>query len=208
MYIVFEGIVGSGKSTQVKLLRDFLQNRFPQKEIIITKEPGGCVISDELRTLAQSEKFNKNLDIITETYLFASSRAQSLREIVKPTLSNGGIVISDRSYLSSLAIQGFGRGLGYEKVWEINKHAVDGFTPDIIFFMKIKLEDGLKRCFDHSEDKFESLGIDFYQKVENGYEYLQKQDLWNSRWLEIDASLNTDGVSKLIQQKIIEKYEK
>ena len=121
IYIVFEGIVGTGKSTQAKILYDFLKEKNKNREIILTKEPGGTEIADEIRKIAQATKFNEDMNPVCEAYLYAASRAQSLRKIVKPALEKGSIVISDRSFISSLAYQGAARKIGIEKVLEINK---------------------------------------------------------------------------------------
>lgn len=110
LYIVFEGIVRTGKSTQAKLLANHLRNDFPNKEIVLTYEPGGTEIADAIRVLAQGTRFREEMDPICEAYLYASARSQSLRKIVRPTLEHGGIVIADRSYLSSVAYQGGGAG--------------------------------------------------------------------------------------------------
>lgn len=105
MYIVFEGMVGSGKSTQSKKLFEYLQVKYPERKIIHVREPGSTIIAQEIRLLAQSRVFEEEMDPICEAYLYAASRAQSLRHMVKPTLDAGGIVIADRSFISSLAYQ-------------------------------------------------------------------------------------------------------
>ena len=110
-YIVFEGVVGSGKTTQSKRLVEVLRSRFPEREIIWTREPGGDDIAEAIRALAQGAAYAKNMDPICEAYLFAAARAQSLRTVVKPAVDRGALVIADRNFISSVAFQGFGRGL-------------------------------------------------------------------------------------------------
>lgn len=125
MYIVFEGIVGSGKSTQSKKLFEYLKEKYPDRNVIQVREPGSTIIAQEIRLLAQSRVFEEEMDSICEAYLYAASRAQSLRHLVRPTLDAGGIVVADRSFISSLAYQGEARGLGLDRIMEINQHAVE-----------------------------------------------------------------------------------
>jgi dTMP kinase len=187
MYIVFEGIVGTGKSTQSKLLLDYLKSISKNKEVILTREPGGTEISEQIRKLVQGSKYSEKMDYACESYLYAASRAQSLRAIVRPILEKGGTIISDRSFISSLAYQGFARKLGLQKVLDINKVAIDGFIPDIIFYLKLDIESGLKRTFDKDGDKFESKDIDFFKEIEKGYAEISKLKMFEGKWFNIEA---------------------
>jgi dTMP kinase len=188
MYLVFEGIVGTGKSTQSKMLLDYLKNSSKNKEIILTREPGGTQISEEIRKIVQAKKFDEKMSYECESYLYAASRAQSLRTIVKPVLDKGGIVISDRSFISSLAYQGYARKLGMQKVLDINRIAIEGFIPDIIFYLKLDIEKGLERTFDKDGDKFESKHISFFEEIERGYSEISKIKIFEKKWFIIDAS--------------------
>jgi dTMP kinase len=105
MYIVFEGMVGSGKSTQSKRLFDYLKEKYPDWNIIHVREPGSTIIAQEIRLLAQAREFEEEMYPICEAYLYAAARAQLLHTVVHPTLDAGGIVISDRSFITSLAYQ-------------------------------------------------------------------------------------------------------
>ena len=112
MYIVLEGIVGSGKSTQSKRLVTYFTSLFPEKEILLVREPGSTPIAEDIRHLAQKKEWaDEVMHPLTNAYLYAAARAQLLHTIVKPALESGKIVISDRSFLSSLAQQGFAQGL-------------------------------------------------------------------------------------------------
>ena len=104
-YIVFEGIVGTGKTTQSKKLYQYFKKQYPRKKIIWTYEPGDSEIANEIRKIVQGTNFNEKMDSICEAYLYASSRAQTLRTIIKPVLEKNGIVIADRSFITSLAFQ-------------------------------------------------------------------------------------------------------
>jgi len=175
LYIVFEGVVGSGKTTQSKLLLEKLKEKFPKREIIWTREPGGSEIADAIRKVVQGEKFSEEMNPICEQYLYAASRAQTIRQIIKPVLDVGGIVLSDRSFFTSIAYQGFGRGLVFSKVLEINRMALDGVWPDHVIFIDVDIDSALGRSSDKEGDKFESMDKDFFKKVRQGYLFAAKK---------------------------------
>lgn len=195
MYIVFEGLVGAGKSEQSKRLYEYYLEKYPKKEVIWTREPGGSPIAEAIRTVVQGTKFSEEMDPICEAYLYASSRAQTLRRIVKPVLDKGGIVIADRSFFTSLSYQAFGRGLGPELVTNINQTAISSVIPDAIIFMDLDIKVGLSRTFDEAGDKFESLDISFFKKAYQGYKYSRDnlKDFYKA-WHDIDASGTRDEV--------------
>lgn len=212
MYIVFEGIAGSGKTTQIKLLRDHLKNTYPDKGCVVTKEPGGDEIADKIRELAQNRLYEKSLNPICEAYLYASSRAQTLRKIVKYNLDIGNFVLSDRSFISSLAYQAVGRGLTFELIMDINKVAISEVLPDLIFYYDVKVKEGLQRARaegDHrsQEDKWESYDLSFYKKVKNGYERALNMDFLKDKVYIIDANESVDKISASTI-RIFEKFIK
>lgn len=206
MYIVFEGIVGTGKSTQAKLLFDYLKEKYPKKEIILTREPGGTEISEQIRKLVQGTKHDEKMEYVCESYLYAASRAQSLRTIVKPVLEKKGIVISDRSFISSLSYQGFARKLGLKKVLEINEVAIEGFIPDIIFYLDLDVETALKRTFDKDGDKFESKNISFFREIQKGYFEISELDMFEGKWKTIDANRSKHEISEDIKRTLHISY--
>lgn len=193
-YLVFEGVVGTGKTTQSKRLLEELKKRFPEKEIIWTREPGGSDIAEAIRVLVQGTPFTETMDPLCEAYLYAAARAQSLRIAVLPVLAKGGIVISDRSFCSSIAWQGFGRGLGLETILEVNKTAIKDLLPDLILEMDLDPEIGLKRTFDARGDKFETMPIEFFRSCVQGYRTLADHDLLKNRWQRIDGQGTPDEV--------------
>lgn len=185
LYIVFEGIVGCGKTTQSKLLAKRLKATW-------TREPGGTEIAEAIRKIVQGTKFAEEMEGVCEAYLYAAARAHSLRKIVKPVLAKKGIVVADRSFFTSVVFQGSGRALGLQKVLAINKDAVSGLWPDLVIFLDLKIDEGIKRVFDHSGDKFESLGKDFYTKVRRGYLQLIKK--YPKIFVKIDGTGSVEEV--------------
>jgi len=192
-YIVFEGVVGSGKTTQSKLLADFLKEKFPDR-VLWTREPGSGEIPEAIRKVVQGTIYDEIMDPITETYLYAASRAQTLRKIVKPFFDMKGIVVSDRSYLSTLAFQGYGRGLGLKTVLDINKTAVDDLLPGLVLYIKVPPEVGASRAKDQKGDKFESQPIEFHHRVEKGYDDLSRMPFLKDRFVIINGNSSIDEV--------------
>ena len=201
-YIVFEGIVGTGKSTQSKKLAQYLQGKFPKRKVVWTREPGGTEIADAVRKLAQATKFEEEMDPICEAYLYAASRAQALRKLVQPILAEGGIVVSDRSFITSLAYQGFGRGLGIDKVLAINQIAIEAYNPNLIIFLALEPGISLGRSFDKEGDKWESQTEAFFQKAIRGYKKISRMARFKKIWLEVKAGTSIEEVFGLIIKKI------
>lgn len=172
LFIALEGPDGSGKSTITKLLEDY----FKSKDIdhIITREPGGTIIGEDIRDLILDTK-NTEMCPETEALLYAASRGQHIHEKIRPALEQGKIVLCDRFVLSSLAYQGVGRGLGIEKVKAINDFAIKDIYPDLILFFHIDPEVTLKRKTKKlGGDRLEKEGNDFHSKVYDGYMELIK----------------------------------
>ncbi len=207
MYIVIEGIIGTGKSTHAKNLVEYLKEKYKDKEVIFTYEPGGTEVADTIRNVVQVLEFEEEMEHICEAYLYAASRAQSLRKIVKPVLDSGGIVVADRSFISSLTNQAFGRELGFDRVYSINKEAVADVVPDVIIYLKYDIEKGMRRVFDKKGDKFERLGEDvyrsFYNRVSNGYDFVSRHPNFRDKWIVVDTS----GSHKEVFEEIVRALE-
>ena len=171
-FITFEGCEGSGKSTQVKLLAAHLDRAgIPY---ILTREPGGSPIAEDIRRIILDGKNTEMCDEC-EAMLYAASRIQHLREKVLPALSEGKLVICDRYVDSSLAYQGFARGLGLEYVADINKKAFELCTPDLTVFLNISPEKAFERKNGADEnDRMEKQGLEFHNRVYAGYKNLLK----------------------------------
>ena len=194
MYIVFEGIVWTGKSTQSKKLVSYLQEKYPDKEILHVREPWSTIIAEAIRKLAQWTEFAETMDPICEAYLYASARAQLLHSVVKPARDRGAIVIADRSVVSSLAYQWFARGVGMDKVRDINRQAIITAIPDIIFYLESSIEHAVERTFDAAWDKFESMWKEFFEKVTEWYHRAGQLPALKKARKKIDAFGSIDEV--------------
>lgn len=200
MYIVLEGIVGSGKTTQVKRLVEYFRSLW--NDVTQVREPGTTPIAEDIRHLAQGKEWEEEMHPITNAYLYAAARAQTLQTVVFPALDRGDIVISDRCFLSSCAIQGEAQWIGINTVLWINKKAVGKILPDIIFYLDVDIDLALSRTFDEGWDKFEKEGREFYQKIIRGYEKVSKWKKIEGRFVKIDANGCEDEVFERILERI------
>lgn len=200
LFITLEGPDGSGKSTIIKLIGDYLSHK--GIDFIMTREPGGTSIGEDIRHIILD---NNNTDMggETEALLYAASRAQHVHEKIIPALDEGKLVLSDRFVLSSLAYQGVGRNLGIENVKKINDFALGGLYPDLILFFHIDPEITLKRKTNGSGgDRLEKEGTDFHNRVYNGY--MDLLNLYPENVKLIDASQSKEEVLKCSIEKIEE----
>ncbi|NLK98807.1 MAG: dTMP kinase [Epulopiscium sp.] len=198
LFISMEGPDGSGKTTQIELLKEYFLNK--GYEVIITREPGGTQISEKIRDIILDVN-NKALSNMTEALLYAASRAQHVEEKIKPALENGKIVISDRFVDSSIVYQGYARGIGIDIVESINNFAIQGFMPDITFFFDIEPEFAMKRkAKQKSLDRLEQEHILFHNKVYEGYKILLKR--YPKRIKSIDARQSIDNIYEQIMKEV------
>jgi dTMP kinase len=188
MYIVFEGIVGTGKSIQSRKLYDYLKEKYSDKKVVWTKEPGGTEIAQKIRECVQGTDFSEEMDPICEVYLYAASRAQTLRRVVKPVIECGGVVVSDRSFISALAFEGYGADTGINNVLKINRYAIDSVVPDLVVFLDLDPNICCERIFDKKGDKWERRGIEFFQKVRTGYTKISKLKMFNDKWITVKVT--------------------
>lgn len=197
-FIAFEGSDGSGKTTILNNVEKFLiENNI---DFIITREPGGTKISEEIREILLSND-NSEMSARTEALLYSASRAQHVDELILPNLQKGKLVISDRYVLSSLAYQGFGRDLGYDKVKEINDFATDNLSPDYTFFFNVDPITVLKRKRNNFvTDRLENESNSYHNKVYNGYQEILKRNKDNL--IIIDASRSIEEVTEQTISKL------
>ncbi len=193
LFISFEGLEGSGKSTQVSLLSGKLREKRYALEVV--REPGGTRIGEHIRTITHNRE-NVDLTAVSECYLMAASRAQLVREIIKPSLAAKKIVIADRFIDSSLAYQGYGRQIGEEEVLSLNKLALDGVFPDLTFFLDVSYLVGHKRKESGPLDRLDLQQEEFYQRVHAGYKSLAKH--FSARIIYIDGNKSMDEISQNI----------
>lgn len=198
MYIILEGIVRVGKTTQAEKLTEYLQHRFPERGVISTCSPGKTGIEGAIRKVVQATEFDEPMSAVCEAYLYAAARAQNNATVIRPCLEAGGIVVSDRSLISSLVFQGVGRGLGIEKVLRINEVATRGLKPDKIIFLDLDVETALSRLRDVSGDKWEAMGNEFFETLRGGYLKVAKMIEFKNVWATVDASGTIEEVFKRV----------
>lgn len=198
LFLVFEGGEGSGKSTQMEILRQFLVDR--GKKVVVTHEPGGTQIGERLRKVLL-DPASSTMSPKTEALLYAADRAQHVSEVIMPALAEGAIVICDRYVDSSIAYQGLVRGLGADEIGGLNRWGTEGLTPDLVFLLDVDAEQGLERG--GITDRIEQEGADFHRRVREAYRLLAERH--NDRFVVIDASRHPEKVAEEIRQRV-EQY--
>ncbi len=210
MFITFEGIEGTGKTTQIKLLKAFLEGA--GQDVDVTLEPGGSRIGKELRKIL----LNMDSTDITgecELFLYLADRAQHVSQVVKPAIEAGKVVISDRFADSTIVYQGYGRGLDPKLLRELNDVAVCGNWPDLTILLDIDPEIGLKRAMNRNlqenkmqeEGRFEAESLEFHGRVREGY--LTWAALNNDRIMVVNANQTPDEIFEEIKTRVKEMLE-
>ncbi|NCS97617.1 MAG: dTMP kinase [Candidatus Pacebacteria bacterium] len=199
LLITLEGGEGGGKTTQIVRLRDRLSKA--GKDVVVLREPGGTVISEQIRDVVLSAK-NIGIAFTAEVLLFQAARAQIYREIVLPSLEAGKIVILDRSRDSSVVYQGMVRGFGKDMVEKLNDLSTKETYPDATFLLDLPVELGLQRRVESGKmDRLDMEGMDFHVKVRDAYLELAKADT-HDRWHIIDASQSLEEVQEELWTKV------
>ena len=203
LFIVMEGPDGSGKTTQINLLKEYLEE--VGYECLITREPGGTVIGEEIRQLILNPE-HKEMSPVTEMLLYAASRAQLVHEVIGPALEEGKIVISDRFVDSSIVYQGIARKLGISTVSAVNAPGIGIYRPDGIFFIDLSEAEGLRRKKEQKNlDRMEQEGIDFHHMVSEGY---RKVLSGRPEVMKIDGGRSIDTIQKKIRNHVDELLKK
>lgn len=195
IFVTFEGPDGSGKTT----ISTLVQKRLVELgyDAIYTREPGGIEIAEKIRDIIL-DPANKTMDAKTEALLYAASRRQHLVEKVLPAIEAGKIVICDRFVDSSLAYQGYGRGLGIDEVFAINQFAIEGYMPDVTIFLDLNADEGLKRIETRTfKDRLDLESSNFHQQVSKGYQIVLEK--YHHRMKVVDA---TQSIEKVVSDSL------
>lgn len=192
VFITFEGIDGSGKTTQIEKLREFIKSLGMQT--VFTREPGGTRIGDYIRDLLLNPE-NKEISARTEAFLFLASRVELVEKVILPGLDSGKVVICDRFFDSTIAYQGIARGLGIKDIYRMSLWATQNLEPDITFLLSLNVNESelrLDRQKEKKRDRIEFEENNFKEKIQDGYLQIAKK--FNNRFIVIDASLDVDSI--------------
>lgn len=211
MFVTFEGIEGSGKSTQIKLLAQALEKQ--GYGVVLTREPGGTDISQQIRAILLDAK-NHNMVPECEVLLYWAARAQHVQELILPCLKSGKIVLCDRYIDSTLAYQGFARKIDFKALKFLKEFTTKNLTIDKTFLFDLPAEQGLERAKNRinnlheseKEDRFEREVLDFHKKVRQGFLDLAKEE--KERFLLFDATNNIQDLHKDVLKQMLELLEK
>ena len=200
MFITLEGPDGSGKTSQIGPLAEFLRQQ--GFNVLTTREPGGTVISDQIRSVIMNMR-NKAMNPRTETLLFLAARAQLVEEVIRPRLAEGTVVLSDRYADSTLAYQGYGHGTDRELVRQLLNYATGNLWPDFTLLLDVDAETGLRRRKSSGGEwnRLDDYEVDFHNRVRRGYLELAQAE--PQRWQIIDASQPPDAVQQLLRRAVL-----
>jgi dTMP kinase len=198
-FITFEGIDGSGKTTQIKLLDKYLMDR--GFDVVLTREPGGTALGDEIRDILLNPQ-NTGMSSRAETLLFEASRAQLVEKVIKPAIENGKIVICDRFFDSTIAYQGAARGLGVKEILDMSLWASAGLVPDLTFLITINVEicESRMKTQLKKPDRIENEKNEFKEKISRGY--LDVAEIFKERFEIIDGHMEIEAIFSIIKQKV------
>jgi dTMP kinase len=199
MFITLEGPEGSGKTSHIPYLVEFLREK--GYTVFPTREPGGTSIGEQIREVIHDLK-NAEMHPRTETLLYQAARAQIVEEVIKPRLAIGEIVLSDRYFDSTIAYQGYGHGQDLEQVRQLVRYATGGLTPDLTILLDLDVEIGLQRKSKQEEwNRMDAYTVDFHKRVRAGYLELFKQE--PNRWKVVDSSQKWDVVQEELRKVIM-----
>jgi len=203
LFISLEGPDGGGKSTQARLLVDYLKKR--GLNVLLTREPGGTPIGDQIRRTLM-DLGNTGMDPRTEILLFSASRAQIVHQVIRPHLEAGGAIVCDRFYDSTLAYQGYGHGLDLGALRAITEFATGGLRPHLTLLLDLPAEAGLERRKSGGQwNRLDAYDLPFHQRVRQGYFELAKAE--PERWVAVDATQPVETVQAAIRKVVEERLE-
>ena len=198
MFITFEGPDGSGKTTQISPLSDYLIQK--GYSVLITREPGGTVIGDQIRQVLSDLK-NTGMHPRSETLLFLAARAQLVEQVIKPNLEKGFIVLSDRYADSTMAYQGYGHQNDLGQIKNLINFATGGLKPDLTLLFDMDVEEGLQRKAHGSEwNRLDAYSLEFHQRVRKGYHILAESE--PERWVKIEAGQSPEKIRVAIRDAV------
>ena len=205
MFITLEGPEGSGKTSHIPYLVEYL--RAKGHVVFATREPGGTSISEQIRDILHDLN-NAEMHARTETLLYQAARAQIVEQVIKPRLANGEIVISDRYFDSTIAYQGYGHQQNLEEVRALVKYATAGLTPDLTILLDLDVEVGLKRKKQNESEwnRMDDHEVNFYRRVRAGYLEMVKQE--PHRWVVVNSEQKWESVQEELRRVITEKLMK
>ncbi len=199
MFITLEGPEGSGKTSQIPYLVEYLREK--GHTVFPTREPGGTSIGEQIREVIHDLK-NVEMHPRTETLLYQAARAQIVEQVIKPRLADGEIVISDRYYDSTIAYQGYGHQQDLDQVRALVKYATGGLVPDLTVLLDLDVEDGLKRKKnDNVWNRLDAYTVEFHQRVRKGYHEMVKAE--PNRWVVVNAGQNWESVQEELRKVIV-----
>ncbi len=207
LFISFEGGEACGKSTQIKLLKEYINKYKNKDDFVFVREPGGTPLAEEIRKLLLNYEDDKPLPM-TELLLFCAARVENVYKVVKPALENGKIVIADRFYDSTIAYQGMARKImSAKQILSLTKTIIGNVSPDLTFYLKISPEKAFDRKKNINEDldRIEKEGLEFHRLVSKGYDYIA--NLEKQRFCIIDATKTPNEISAQIIETINKKME-
>lgn len=196
MFITFEGVDGSGKSTQAKLLFDYIKTIVGENNVILTREPGGTILSEKIRELIFS---TENINPISELLLFISARKEHLEKIILPAIQNNKIVICDRYIDSTIAYQGYGFNLNIDLIEKLHD-ILNIRKPDLTFLLNIDINISLSRAI--SKKKFECMGIEIYEKIQNGFLKIAQENPEKYHIIQSNNNIQSNDIDD-IHEKIL-----
>ncbi len=195
-FFTLEGIDGSGKSTVISIIQKELEKR--NANFIAVREPGSTGIGEKIRDMLLDP--NVFISPVEEVYLYATSRAIFVRRIVLPALNSGKLVISERYVDSSFAYQGYGKGVPLKFIYEINKTAISGVFPNLTVLLDIDPSIGIKRLESKKKDRLELEGLNFYERVRDGY--LKLAERFRYRYMVIDGTKEPGEIASIVLDKL------
>lgn len=203
LFLTFEGIDGSGKSTQIEYLEKDIQKT--GLDHIFIREPGGSSISEQIREVLLRQR-NQEMVAETELLLFAAARAQLVAEVIKPALEQGKIVISDRFYDSTTAYQAYGRQMDLAFIQQLNAYASQGLEPDLTFYLDLKVDSALARLADrsHKTDRIDEAGRDFMTRTRQGYLKIAEEN--PQRFMVLAADRPADEIYSCLKRSLQSRY--